>query len=311
MEWSSKFPKSTLVSALEKGIPLVPLITESSSFCQMIDEGFELSFLNEGGFGEIYGTIFKDIVLKRGKRRLKNVEELECLLPSGNYGCRDENISDASISAALTTLGLDNFAMFHGLFTCDRRIYIAMEKITGMTYTKLEPHLDVETKDSILFQLIYALMMAQDKFQFCHNDLIGSNIILKSVPERTLTYEIDGKSFAVPNHGYCPVIVDFGKSRLTLTGGISIFNANMLKYYPGQKIIPYSGSADICKLLKNPKMIDWNVSKPQSKLFHTSGWEQLTNECRFGGPYFAVIPPFPKYNARDVFATDLFDQYLQ
>ena len=60
-------------------------------------------------------------------------------------------------------------------------------------------------------------------------------------------------------------------------------------------------------------MVDWVKPKPQSKLFYTEGWKQLTGKCVYDdrrGDH-PVIPPFPQYVARDVFETDLFDQYLQ
>jgi len=66
---------------------------------------------------------------------------------------------------------------------------------------------------SILFQILFAVACIQLKYGLCHHDIKKDNILLKSVPKGGYwTYNIDEKSYYVPNHGYIAALIDFGIS---------------------------------------------------------------------------------------------------
>jgi len=308
--WSAVTDKSrkSLLVAIEKGEKITPVLSESQLFCSLLERGFTEQYLGSGSFGTVYETVLDDVALKVGHGTVDE-ENLECYLKNDLYGCSDDNVLDACISSVLNELGLETFPKFYGMFLCKRKLYIAMEKIKGSTYTQTQSRLTQMTKASILFQLVHSLMLAQEKLQFTHYDLIGSNILLKKVPTDILHYQVEGKSYSFSNYGWCPVIIDFGKSRINL-GNSQLFNRNMLRYFKGHQYVPYSGSVDICKLLKNPTMIDW-MHPQRSILSQTKGFAELTGDCKFGmSAGRPVIPPFPDYSARDIFKTDLFDCFL-
>jgi serine/threonine protein kinase len=70
---------------------------------------------------------------------------------------------------------------------------------------------------SILFQILYALSVAQKKYQFVHHDLHLKNIMLKKLPEniKKVVFCINPKCY-VSNEDFVVKITDFGLSRITL-----------------------------------------------------------------------------------------------
>jgi len=90
----------------------------------------------------------------------------------------------------------------------------------------LEEHL------SILFQIIYTLSVLQEKYKLVHNDLHGSNIMLKKtkgIKNSYWIYNYKGKTYYIPDIGYQVKIVDFGlssiyKKNIITDGSPKIFN---------------------------------------------------------------------------------------
>lgn len=78
--------------------------------------------------------------------------------------------------------------------------------------------LDSDEFRSVLFQLLYALSVAQREYQFVHHDLHAKNILLQHLPENTthLVYHDAGSTWFLG--GPVVKIADFGLSRLRLSG---------------------------------------------------------------------------------------------
>ena len=64
---------------------------------------------------------------------------------------------------------------------------------------------------SILFQIIYSLIVAQKYYSFCHNDLHSSNIMFEPSSDEFLYYNIYGKIYKIKTFGKIVKIIDFGR----------------------------------------------------------------------------------------------------
>ena len=177
-----------------------------------------------------------------------------------------------------------------------------MEKLNrdngSNTYTNICRTLSLDEKTVILFQLIYALYLAQNAFDFIHGDLIGQNIYIERVPHETITYSIPDTDlvFKVPNQGINVKLIDFGSSQIRQTGSTDQFFSPECKY-----MTPYEKgwkSADLCKILNNP-----NMKIPQVDVLKEAFG---LNNCKTRGRFFTVIPTFIELTPLDLFKSNLF-----
>ena len=76
---------------------------------------------------------------------------------------------------------------------------------------------------AVLFQLVFALALAQQSFQFVHGDLHFDNVLLLPT-ERVLRYQMPGTNDVFFVERWVVKIIDFGKSRVTLRDGSVLFN---------------------------------------------------------------------------------------
>eukprot|EP01130_Rhizamoeba_saxonica_P011756 TRINITY_DN4890_c0_g1_i1.p1 TRINITY_DN4890_c0_g1~~TRINITY_DN4890_c0_g1_i1.p1 ORF type:complete len:359 (-),score=76.03 TRINITY_DN4890_c0_g1_i1:58-1134(-) len=82
---------------------------------------------------------------------------------------------------------------------------------------------------SIVFQVLFAIYVAQTELQFVHNDLHLKNILLKDT-EETITLSKGEKSWYITK--YLVKIADFGLSRLQSKRGVVLYDVNN-KYSEG------------------------------------------------------------------------------
>lgn len=230
----------------------------------------------EGTYGEIYTTSLPNVVIKKSKHP--------------NYN--NELVKEAKIMMILNS---PLFPTCYGVFKCDDgSVYIALEKVDGSSYTNwVSKNKYIESfnkiKEFLLCKILYYLSIVQEEYKFTHNDLIGQNIMIYEVPREIQEFgdvEID-------NMGYDVKLVDFGFSRLDYNG-IELYNETVSQRYYNGEIVPFIASADICKLLGNP-----NLQTP--RIVNTDFYkEEIKPKCKYSGS-FAVIPPFPDFNAKDAF----------
>jgi hypothetical protein len=75
---------------------------------------------------------------------------------------------------------------------------------------------------SILFQLFFALSSIQLKYGMFHSNIKKENILIKTIPSGGYwKYNLDGKSYYVPNYGYIAALNDCGNS-FSYMPGISL-----------------------------------------------------------------------------------------
>jgi hypothetical protein len=87
--------------------------------------------------------------------------------------------------------------------TLDSYLMNSIDKITANEFS------------SILFQIIYTLMVYQEIFDFTHNDLHTNNIMFVETDKEFLYYKINKIVYKVPTYGKIYKIIDFGRSIYT------------------------------------------------------------------------------------------------
>jgi hypothetical protein len=76
-------------------------------------------------------------------------------------------------------------------------------------------------------QVLFAIAIAQKYKNFAHYDLHSANILMQKCDENDVfVYSLDDENtFAVPTHGYCPVIIDYGFSYIDNMKNRPIFSS--------------------------------------------------------------------------------------
>src|SRR5699024_1716601 len=96
--------------------------------------------------------------------------------------------------------------------------YIIYEKINGIVLSEFIIDKDEEVILNILTQLILALGVAYEKYEFTHYDLHSNNIIVRELDEEVeIKYTIEGKDYFVVTK-YIPTIIDYGRSFIRVDG---------------------------------------------------------------------------------------------
>ena len=65
---------------------------------------------------------------------------------------------------------------------------------------------------SVLFQIVFNLMVAQKHYKMCHNDLHSSNIMFENTDITHLYYTVNGTHYKIKTYGKILKIIDFGRA---------------------------------------------------------------------------------------------------
>lgn len=121
---------------------------------------------------------------------------------------------DKSINPFLAYLNSNEYVDDDDLVVADVAVF---EVIHGETLRTASRRMCVEQLNSVTYQIMMALLMAQQANGFVHNDLHWDNIIVsKCNPNQHILYKYKMANSdeifqrVVPTHGYVPVIIDYG-----------------------------------------------------------------------------------------------------
>ena len=290
--------------------------------CDMISTNNQLGkHIGRGGNGTIYEVISEpDSVIKVSRHYMNSDQRLQEQNCINGDGCINEILMEGLIMQVLSTLDCDHFVKFKSLCMDikENRYLLKLQKLnSAFTFTQIQSVLTQYQLLSILFQLTYALWLANTKVNFVHSDLIGSNIMIQFVPETIYHYKIDELELSIENYGVHATIFDFGYSRIKIDDTAVVSTSTLPDYLKKQIIIKrdyipdnytldnmFDGMIDICKIYNNPnfktKLINFYQEVP--------GLIDCLNLCKTKLPYFAVIPPLPKcINSKSILLSNLFD----
>ena len=82
--------------------------------------------------------------------------------------------------------------------------------------------ISVDEWSSALMQIIMILLLYQKKYNFTHNDLHASNIMMVSTTIKYVVYIYNNITYKVPTFGNIYKIIDFGRSIYTVNGKLCI-----------------------------------------------------------------------------------------
>ena len=71
---------------------------------------------------------------------------------------------------------------------------------------------------SILFQIIFNLLIAQKHYKMCHNDLHSSNIMFEETDIKYIYYSVNGIYYKIETFGKIVKVIDFGRASFCYNG---------------------------------------------------------------------------------------------
>ena len=279
------------------------IVTECEDMEATLREGRRIG---SGGYGAIYQLPDGTLVKKSLNPQNETAAEMKDCLEG--VGCKNELLLEGLIMRALGELKCEHFVQFKNLYKCGTEYYIQMENLeNSMPFSDyIKKHtLTSQERLSILFQITYALFLANTRLRFVHGDLIGKNVMIQKVPRKIKRYTAGGQSFKHDNFGLRVVIIDFGFSRLKYKG-IPLYqtyrNPEDFRTHAERS----NGTADICKIYSNPNFKgDLDFTKC---LIGKRTLAAVLLKCKARGWSHVAIPPFPsRFKALDVLKSNLFD----
>ena len=173
-----------------------------------------------------------------------NEEEKELLSDAESLNT-DSNISDIEKYTYIQYAALKDFPVQINIIElCDKTLD---ELIDDDEY-----ELTNSEWKSILFQVCFGMAVAQKQFDFVHNDLHSSNIMLTNTDKEFIYMKYKNNYYKIPTFGKISKIIDFGRATFKIND--KIFFSDVFKKYgdaEGQYSYPYHNTFKNCKILPN------------------------------------------------------------
>lgn len=153
-----------------------------------------------------YGKVYRGSINDNGRRYVayKEIDTSKNTLGSGAF--------EYKVAKQLKGYGVPDQYMYK---KCEGMDILYLELIKAKEFDiwwKTEP--SMEEIKSVMVQILYNLYRIKQKFPgFRHHDLHGGNILIRSVPTKNITIQVEGnKMYKIPNGGVEAVMIDFGLS---------------------------------------------------------------------------------------------------
>lgn len=161
-----------------------------------------------------------------------------------------ESCSDISINSLLdiNKVKYCNFKNYPVHLTCMQSFDDTLDNLLDDGYDMT----NTEWK-SILFQICFALAVAQKKYNFIHNDLHSSNIMFETTTQKFIYYKVNNKLFKIPTFNKLCKIIDFGRATFIIDK--HVYFSDVFKRdgdAEGQYDYPYNNYFKNCKIRPNP-----------------------------------------------------------
>lgn len=169
--------------------------------------------------------------------------------------------SSGSLSSAHTLnsedlLDLESYKNIYYTRLKDFPVQLGVMELCDKTLDELIEDEEYEIKElewkSILFQVCFGMAVAQKHYDFVHNDLHSSNIMLVNTKKKHIFVKYKQNYFKIPTFGKIAKIIDFGRATFRIDD--KLFFSDVFKKYgdaEGQYSYPYNNSLKKCKILPN------------------------------------------------------------
>lgn len=117
---------------------------------------------------------------------------------------------------------------------------------------------------SYMWQIIFALAIAQKYLKFTHNDLHSNNIMYSETKIKYLYYQINNRYYRVPTNGYILKIIDFGRAVFKINK--KIYFSDVFEFH-GDAGEQYSYPFEKNKMDKVYPNMSFDLSRLSSSIF--------------------------------------------
>lgn len=229
-------------------------------------------FKNIKKFGERPGLLkceipnFEKMIIKYGEECEEN--EYDCVYLHEIVVGTILNKLKIYVPNFITTFGffqakIDSDYNFKPSDKLEDNFFIVMEKIKGLNLSDFIVNATVSQYFQILLQIINALSVANQFYQFSHNDLHDDNIIIEILKEPILIPLYIGENKKYIYTRYLAKIVDFGQSFINIGQPLGFYGNEIHRIYSNRqnpisdayKLICYSGYT--AHISENEKLFDF------------------------------------------------------
>lgn len=84
----------------------------------------------------------------------------------------------------------------------------------GNIYSFFTKNKDIRIIKNIILQIVCLMIQLGEKYGICHGEIYSGNILIQSINEKTIEYQIDDETFTIETYGVMPKVTDYGRSRL-------------------------------------------------------------------------------------------------
>lgn len=184
---------------------------------------------------DIDNTVIRAAPYDRREAKVNDLSIVKNVFPNISDETAQLNVMcEAYVGMKLNELRneIPNFSMVYGLFNRQHTIIpdIVMEKITGVKDSDTfvldlvrKPQLEqITTVLTIICQLVGAISMANERFDFTHYDLHPDNVIITDGANgKYVKYTIEGEDYYI-NQSHIPKVIDYGYSHIKIPEATSI-----------------------------------------------------------------------------------------
>lgn len=223
-----------------------------------------------------FDNIVRDLLIRNNNLNTLNTMTLDNLSIEtlsddsdfkSNENSQPENNSDVesiwtdieSNSDIDSTISLESIENYKKIKYCNIKDYpvhmICMESFHDTLDNLLDNGYDMSAEEwkGILFQICFALSVAQKHYNFIHNDLHSSNIMFEETSCEFLYYSFKKRYFKIPTFNKISKIIDFGRATFIINKRVyfsDVFKKN--GDAEGQYDYPYNGNFKYCRNRPNP-----------------------------------------------------------
>jgi predicted unusual protein kinase regulating ubiquinone biosynthesis (AarF/ABC1/UbiB family) len=94
--------------------------------------------------------------------------------------------------------------------------HVVMEYIEHIEIDKFIESSSLQLIRSMTVQSLFMIADLMLNYNIVHNDINSGNILIRKTTRKENRFTIEGKTYRVKTHGYMPMLVDFGMSRIDM-----------------------------------------------------------------------------------------------